>query len=160
MIEETRHPMLVPAWIKNLSYALLISLMVIGMLVAVSLFYRTYFNHPPIEVVNLDSSTKHLLCPGESLDFNIHFTIQHEVLLYMYTNVMDEKQMYNINGAENSLPPDPHPRRGSFFKTIPWRVPLGLPPGRYYRALTVRSLVSSQEPLFILTPFEIPGGCK
>jgi hypothetical protein len=143
---------------RRISYAAMIALLTVTLFVVLALVWRAFFNDQPVHVVSMDEPFAAPICPGDQYVLNNRVTVDRPVVLFFYLSVMDENAERNINDTQTSFPGRIHPTATTFHQLIPWTVP-DLPPGKYIRAFAARGTDGRENPVILLSPFEI-GNCK
>jgi hypothetical protein len=145
-------------WSKRIAYAMMSALVTATLIVVLALIWRAFFSDPPVHVTSLDKPFETPICPGDQFVINNRVTVDRPVVLFFYVSVMDEQAQFNINDTQISFPGRPHPKPSTFHQLLPWTVP-DLLPGNYVRSIAVRGTDGDENPLFLLTPFEVRSDC-
>jgi hypothetical protein len=124
-----------------------------------SIIYKSYFNAPPILVEQLDPKDLGVLCPGDSHPVSDRITIEHPIVLVLYTATLDAAGTQNVEGTQTVFPGRPNPSSSTtFIQHVPWKVP-NIPPGQYTRVFAIRGTNGAEDPVFVESKYTIGSDC-
>lgn len=149
--------------IDKLSRWLLLISVTLTLLLCIGIYARfVVWPVPPelaIRIAEVESGIAGPVCPGQRVRIVSRLTVLHPMILELAFSVMDGEAIRNVGGTQIEYLPRPQPNVGAFDQITIWIVP-ELEPGDYARVMSFQSHNSESQPVFLIVPFVIKGGCE
>jgi hypothetical protein len=96
---------------------------------------------------------------GQSYPVSDRITIEHPIVLVLYTATLDAAGTQNVEGTQTVFPGRPNPSSSTtFIQHVPWKVP-NIPPGQYTRVFAIRGTNGAEDPVFVESKYTIGSDC-